>query len=352
MIDRLRNLAEEYETLQESLQDAAVYSDQAKVISIGKKLASLETAHRLYMEYQKYEATLKETEAMKNDPEFSDIAAEEEQITRKKLLDLESDIKMALVPKNPLDQRNAILEVRAGTGGDEATLFATELLRMYLRFAEEKGWKAELIDKTDADLGGVKEAIVRVEGLEAYGYLKFEGGVHRVQRIPETENKGRVHTSAASVAVLPEAEEQDVVIRTEDLRIDTYRSGGAGGQHVNKTDSAVRMTHLPTGIVVSCQTERSQIKNRVHCMELLRTKLYAAQEEKRATEVGDLRSSQVGTGDRGEKIRTYNFPQDRLTDHRINQSFHNLPGIMEGDIGPIIDALRAVEAEELLKGSD
>ncbi len=349
MIDRLRDLANEYDILQQSLQEEAVYTDQSKVTSIGKKLAMLETAHKLYQEYKKNEQSLKEAEEMKKDPEFQSIAIEEEANARQKLLALEAEIKIALVPKNPMDQRNAILEVRAGTGGDEATLFATELLRMYLRFCEEKGWKAELMDKTDADLGGVKEAIVRVEGMEAYGFLKYEGGVHRVQRIPETESKGRVHTSAASVAVLPEAEEEDIVIRTEDLRIDTYRSGGAGGQHVNKTDSAVRITHLPSGIVVSCQTERSQIKNRVHCMELLRTKLYAAQEEKRASEVGNLRSSQVGTGDRGDKIRTYNFPQDRLTDHRINMSFHNLPGIMEGDIGPIIAALRQAEADEAMK---
>ena len=206
----------------------------------------------------------------------------------------------------------------------------------------------ELIEKTDADAGGVKEAVLRVEGNGAFGDLKYEGGVHRVQRIPATENKGRVHTSAATVAVLPEAEEMDMTIRNEDLRIDTFRAGGAGGQHVNKTESAVRITHIPTGLAVACQTERSQLKNRARAMDLLRTRLYALQEEKRAQQSGSLRSSQIGSGDRSEKIRTYNFPQYRLTDHRIGANFHNLPGIMEGNIGPVIDALKKASREEKL----
>ncbi len=351
MIERLRALSDEFDALQLSLQDPAIFNDQEAVVKIGRKAATLQNAHDLYQEYQKCQQALKDAEDMKNDADMHELGVEEEIKTQKRLTELDADIRIALVPRNPIDHRNAILEIRAGTGGEEASLFAAELLRMYLRFAEEMKWTVELIDKADAEGGGVKEAIVKIEGADVYGYLKFEAGVHRVQRIPATENKGRVHTSAASVAVLPEAEDTDIVIRQEDLRIDTYRSGGAGGQHVNKTDSAVRITHIPTGVVVSSQNERSQIKNRAYCMSVLRTRLFAAQEEKRVSALGNLRSSQIGTGDRSEKIRTYNFPQDRLTDHRLNESFHNLPGIMEGAIGDIITSLRTHETEELLKNA-
>jgi peptide chain release factor 1 len=341
MIDRLRPLVDEYATLQQSLLEPSVYSNPSDVARIGKRMAELETAVELSKEMTSAQQTLVDAEDAKNDPALAEIAAEQEREARAKLDALDERVRQILTPKDPLDTKDAIVEVRAGTGGEEAGLFAAELLRMYLRYAERKGWKATMIDRSDADQGGIKEAVVRIDGADAFGHLKFEGGVHRVQRIPSTEAKGRIHTSAASVAVLPVAEERDLHIRSEDIRVDTYRSGGAGGQHVNKTDSAVRMTHLPTGIVVACQTERSQIQNRIRAMDMLRSKLAEHEREKRAAAEGDLRSSQVKSGDRSDKIRTYNFPQDRLTDHRLGENFHNLPAVMDGDVDDLVQALRA-----------
>lgn len=348
MIQALQALADEYADIQRQLQDPSIFGKPSEVARLGKRSAYLEPLVRKLKQYQEAQRVIKDSEALLMDLELKMMAEEEIRKMKEIIPQLEEDMRSFLVPKDPMDDRNAVLEVRAGTGGEEAALFAAELLRMYLRYAEERGWMTELIDKADSDTGGIKEAVVRIEGDGVYGDLKFEGGVHRVQRIPATENKGRVHTSAATVAVLPEAEEMDFVIRNEDLRIDTFRAGGAGGQHVNKTESAVRITHVPTGLAVACQTERSQLKNRVRAMELLRTRLYAAEAERRAKESGDLRSSQVGSGDRSEKIRTYNFPQDRLTDHRIGANFHNLPGIMEGAIGPVIEALKEADQEKRL----
>jgi peptide chain release factor 1 len=252
-------------------------------------------------------------------------------------------LRLALLPQDPNADRNVLLEIRAGTGGDEAGLFAAELLRMYSRYAETHQWRVEPVDVSLSERGGIKEAIVQISGTDVWSYLKFERGVHRVQRVPVTEASGRIHTSTATVAVLPEAEEVDLKIDPSDLRIDTYRSSGAGGQHVNKTESAIRITHIPTGFVVACQEERSQMKNRDKAMKLLRSRLLEQMQEKQAREISADRKSQVGTGERSEKIRTYNFPQDRLTDHRINLSVHNLPSIMEGDLEGVIDALRKEE---------
>jgi len=324
-----------------------VHGDRAKLTTLGKRLKQLEPLIALLAEYDECEKAIAFA-GQTHEPELKAMADEEAAQAKVREEQLLKEMRAFLVPVDPMDQRNVILEVRAGTGGEEAALFASELLRMYLRYAEQKKWKTDLISKADAEAGGIKEAVVRIEG-PAFGEWKFESGVHRVQRIPSTEKMGRVHTSAATVAVLPEAEDVDVTIRPQDLRIDTYRSGGAGGQNVNKVESAIRITHIPTNTVVACQTERSQLRNRELAMQLLRSRIYEAEQERLSKERGEMRAGQIGSGDRSEKIRTYNFPQDRVTDHRLGENFSNLPGIMEGNIGPIITALREKDAQDRLE---
>ena len=352
MISKVRAAVAELQTLRKKMEDPAVYGNTKELTTISRRIKQLTPLEKSLTEYDQLEAAIREEETLKSDPDLGPIAAEEAAKARSRIPVLMNEIKRQLIPRNPDDQKSVILEVRAGTGGEEAALFAAEQLKMYLRYAEKKGWKAELLSTSEADAGGVKEASARIDGDGVYGELKFESGVHRVQRIPTTEAKGRIHTSTTTVAILPEAEEVDIAVRTEDLKIDTYRSGGAGGQHVNKTESAIRITHLPTGVVVTCQTERSQLKNRVLAMGILRSRLYAAEQERLARERGDLRAGQVGSADRSEKIRTYNFPQDRVTDHRINLTIYNLTAFMDGDIQPIIDQLTVAENAERMKESE
>lgn len=348
MIEAIRALALEYDQLLQKVQEPEVLNNPKEIAKLGKRMSDLEPVKGLLAEYDRMQSAIAFAKEVHDDPEMAAMAEEEAAVARKNLPELEQKMRTYLVPRDPDDDKSVILEVRAGAGGDEAALFASELVRMYLRYAEIKGWQTELIDMSESEAGGIKEASYKIDGVGAYGELKYESGVHRVQRIPATENKGRVHTSTATVAILPEAEEVDLVIRNEDLRFDTYRASGAGGQHVNKTESAVRITHIPTGVFVACQTERSQQKNRVLAMNLLRSRLYAAEQERLAKERGEMRSGQIGTGDRSEKIRTYNFPQDRLTDHRVGENFSNLPSIMEGNIEDMLKTIQEKVMEEKL----
>ncbi|MGA9672154.1 MAG: peptide chain release factor 1 [Terracidiphilus sp.] len=352
MIDRLEQMEKRYDELSAQLGLPEVITDHEKYQKAGRALRELEEPVMKFRELKEVRQGLAEARAMLADPDMKDMAEEEIASLAPREPILEEEIKVLLLPKDPNDEKNVILEIRAGTGGDEASLFAAEVFRMYQRFAEQHKWKIELLSMSESGVGGYKEVIAIIEGDRVYSQLKWESGVHRVQRVPATETQGRVHTSAVTVAVLPEAEEVDVKIEAKDLRIDTFCSSGPGGQSVNTTYSAVRITHIPTNTVVSCQDEKSQIKNREKGMRVLRSRLYEVEMDKQNAELAKTRKEQVGTGDRSEKIRTYNFPQNRLTDHRIGLTLHQLDLVMEGRLQPIVDALIAHYQAEQLKSDN
>jgi peptide chain release factor 1 len=348
---KLQQMLERFQEVERLLSEASIIADQNQFKTLSKEYAQLEPIARCYDEYLKAKEEIETLEELLqgDDKDLAAMAAEEIETAKSQVDKLDEELQWHLIPKNPDDERNVYLEVRAGTGGDEAAIFAGDLFRMYNRYAETQGWQVEIINASYGEHGGFKEVIARVIGNNVYAQLKFESGTHRVQRVPETESQGRVHTSACTVAILPEVDEIDEVeINSDDLRIDTYRSSGAGGQHVNKTDSAIRITHLPTGMVIECQDERSQHKNRAKAMALLKTRLLDAEQSKQRAEQAQTRKSLVGSGDRSERIRTYNFPQGRLTDHRINLTLYQLSDVMTGDLTEIIDALKREYHAELL----
>jgi len=339
---KLKNLSTRYEELKTLLSDPNVTNDLNRYRELSKEYAQLEPHVQAYFKHQDYLQQLEDAKAMldESDPEMQQLAKHEIRDVEENITRLEDELLVALLPKDPHDENNIFLEIRAGTGGDEAAIFAGDLCRMYTRYAEAQRWKVEIMSESHGEHGGYKEVILRIIGQGAYSRFKFESGVHRVQRVPETEAQGRIHTSTCTIAVLPEIEEiENIDINPADIRIDTFRASGAGGQHVQKTDSAIRITHIPTGTVVECQDERSQHKNRARAMSLLKARILSAEQEKQHKQQAEQRRSLVGTGDRSERIRTYNYPQGRITDHRINLTLYQLPTIMEGDLGPLVEAL-------------
>jgi len=354
MNERLSSLLKRYDELTLLIQDPAIVKDQNRYRDVMKEHSRLDEIASLHNSIEELEKQINETKILvqeEKDQEMRELAKEELKELENKLLTNNDKLKFLLIPRDPLDEKNIIMEIRAGTGGEEAALFAADLFRMYSRFAETKGWKFEIMNSNDTELGGIKEIVFSISGNNVYENLRYESGVHRVQRVPATESSGRIHTSAVTVAVLPEADETEIDIKQEDLRIDVMRAGGPGGQCVNTTDSAVRITHLPTGVTVHCQDEKSQIKNKAKAMRILRARIYEMEEAKAAAQRAEARKTQVGSGDRSQRIRTYNFPQNRLTDHRINLTLYKLDLIMQGDTEELFDSLKLSAKEELLNSS-
>lgn len=345
MLDKLKTIDDRFEAITSQLEDPATYADPDLLRRLTREQKELEPVVGAYRAYCRAEENLASAQELLSDPELRDMAQEEIQEARREMDRLREEMKVLLLPRDPNDSRNVVMEIRGGVGGEEAMLFAADLFRMYVMYAEARGWKLEVVSRSETELGGLKEISFLVEGDGAWSRLKYESGAHRVQRVPVTESSGRIQTSAATVAVLPEAEEVEFAIEPNDLKIDTFRSSGAGGQHINKTESAIRITHLPTGVVVECQDERSQYKNKDRAMKILRSKLYEAEQEKQNAAIAAQRRSQVGSGDRSERIRTYNFPQGRVTDHRLTGDVKNfaIDTVINGGLDPIVDALTTAD---------
>ncbi len=351
MLDKLESIVHNFAEIESQLSSPDIMQDMDKYMELSKKHAELSEVVSKYREYLAAQKSLEEAQEMlaTGDPDMKELAQLEIQELKEVIPDMEENLRLSLIPKDPDDSKNVVLEIRQGTGGEEAALFAGDLFEMYSRYSEKQGWNLEVMSVSEAEQGGLKEVIATISGSDVYARMKYESGTHRVQRVPKTEASGRIHTSAATVAIMPEAKDVNITINPADLRVDTYRASGSGGQHVNKTDSAVRLTHLPTGVVVACQQGRSQIQNKEIAMTLLKTKLHERELEEQQSEESQIRKSQVGSGDRSEKIRTYNFPQSRVTDHRINLTVHNLPEVLNGYLEEIITALIQTERLEKLK---